>query len=127
MEDFIVELASYSHWPFNYLIDIASRAIEILAVVIIVAAVLMSTIQFMSRYFENAGSTESNLKLYRERIGRALLLGLEILVAADVVRTVALEPTMENVLSLGVVVLVRIVLSWSLYVEMNGYLPWKAK
>ena len=59
------------------------------------------------------------------RLGRALLLGLELLVAADIIRTVALEPTLPNVMILAVLVVVRTFLSWSLIVEMEGHWPWK--
>jgi uncharacterized membrane protein len=61
---------------------------------------------------------------YRKRLGRSLLLGLEILVAADIVRTVALEPSLTNVAVLGILVLVRTFLSWSLVVEIEGRWPW---
>jgi uncharacterized membrane protein len=62
---------------------------------------------------------------YMTRLGKALLLGLELLVAADIIRTVALAPTLPNVLILGVLVVVRTFLSWSLVVEMEGHWPWK--
>jgi uncharacterized membrane protein len=60
-------------------------------------------------------------------LGRSLLLGLEFLVAADVVRTVALEPTLSNVAVLGLLVLVRTFLSWTLTVEIEGRWPWQAQ
>jgi len=59
------------------------------------------------------------------RLGKALLLGLEILVAADIVRTVALEATLVSILALGLLVLVRTFLSWSLTVEIEGRWPWQ--
>ena len=58
------------------------------------------------------------------QLGKALLLGLELLVAADIIQTVTLERTMQNVLMLAVLVLVRTFLSWSLIVEMEGHWPW---
>ncbi len=61
---------------------------------------------------------------YKTQLGKALLLGLELLVAADVIQTVTLERTMQNVLMLAVLVLVRTFLSWSLIVEMEGHWPW---
>jgi uncharacterized membrane protein len=64
---------------------------------------------------------------YKHQMGRSLLLGLEFLVAGDVVRTVALEPTLLNVSVLGLLVLVRTFLSWSLAVEIEGHWPWQAK
>jgi hypothetical protein len=61
----------------------------------------------------------------RETFGSLLLLGLEILVAADLVRTVAVEPTLENVAILGLIVLIRTFLSFSLEIEMEGVPPWR--
>jgi uncharacterized membrane protein len=61
----------------------------------------------------------------RETFGGVLLLGLEILVAADLVRTVAVEPTVQNVAVLGLIVLIRTVLSFSLEIEIEGVAPWR--
>ena len=61
----------------------------------------------------------------KTRLGKALLLGLELLVAADIIRTVALEPTLQNVMVLAVLVVVRTFLSWSLVVEIEAHWPWK--
>jgi uncharacterized membrane protein len=60
-------------------------------------------------------------------VARALLLGLEILVAADVIRTVALQPTLNNVLILGVLVVIRTFLGWSLVIEIEERWPWQAR
>ena len=62
---------------------------------------------------------------WRAVFGRGLLVGIEILVAADLIRTIAVEPTLENVAVLGLIVLVRVVLSFSLDVEIEGVLPWR--
>ena len=62
---------------------------------------------------------------FRHRVGRALLLGLEILVAADIIRTVVLEPTLANVLVLGLLVLIRTFLSWALVLEIEERWPWQ--
>jgi len=61
----------------------------------------------------------------RETFGGVLLLGLEILVAADLVRTVAVEPTVESVAILGLIVLIRTFLSFSLEIEIEGVPPWR--
>jgi uncharacterized membrane protein len=61
----------------------------------------------------------------RRQIGRGLLLGLDVLIAADVIRTVTLEPTLENVTALGVLVVVRTFLAWFLVVELEGRWPWQ--
>ena len=62
---------------------------------------------------------------FRRTLGRSILTGLELLVAADIIRTVSIEPTMENVLVLGLIVIIRTFLSMSLEVEINGRWPWQ--
>ena len=66
-------------------------------------------------------------KNYRHHVARALMLGLEILVAADIIRTVALAPTLQNVLILGLLVLIRTLLSWGLVVEIEERWPWQPR
>jgi uncharacterized membrane protein len=61
----------------------------------------------------------------KRNLGRGLLLGLDLLIAADVIRTVTLEPTLENVAALGLLVVVRTFLSWALIVELTGHWPWR--
>ncbi|RYV50935.1 DUF1622 domain-containing protein [Pengzhenrongella frigida] len=64
-------------------------------------------------------------QVLREAFGGVILLGLEILVAADLVRTVAVAPTLENVVILGLIVLIRTFLSFSLEIEIEGVVPWR--
>lgn len=61
----------------------------------------------------------------RRNLARVILLGLEVLILADIIRTIVVDQTLQNVLVLGVVVLIRIVLSWSLQVEIEGAWPWQ--
>jgi len=61
----------------------------------------------------------------RETFGRSILLGLEILVAADLIRTIAVEPTLENLAVLAALIAIRTLLSWSLEVEIDGRWPWQ--
>ncbi|MEI6547236.1 MAG: DUF1622 domain-containing protein [Burkholderiales bacterium] len=108
-------------------IEWAALGIEILGAVVIVAGVLRvaitrGTIRFLLK-LDEPGAYES----YKHQIGRSLLLGLEFLVAGDVVRTVALEPTLGNVATLGLLVLVRTFLSWTLSVEIEGRWPWQPR
>ena len=105
-------------------IEYAALAIEILAVVIIVGAIFYA----MGHYLFQAAIRPERDELYRQlkvRLGKALLLGLEILVAADIVRTVALEATLQSVAVLGLLVLIRTFLSWALVVEIEGRWPWQ--
>ena len=104
-------------------IEYASLGIEILAIVIIVVAIASSTVRFLYQGVVRLPARD-NFSQYKLNLGRALLVGLEILVAADIVRTVALEATLQSVIVLGLLVLIRTFLSWSLVVEMEGRWPW---
>lgn len=105
-------------------IEYAALAIEIIAVLIIVVAIIHAIIRYG---FQAAihPEVEDNYQQLKHRLSRALLLGLEILVAADIIRTVALEATLESVAVLGLLVLIRTFLSWALVVEIEGRWPWQ--
>jgi uncharacterized membrane protein len=104
-------------------VEQAATGIEILAVAIIVLTILVATLAYLSQVLARAADA-ATYRDYRHRVARALLLGLEILVAADIIRTVALEPTLRNVMVLGLLVLIRTFLSWGLVVEVEGRWPW---
>ncbi len=104
------------------LIEIATKGIEFLAVVIIIAGVAVGTIRFLVR-----GASDETYNQYKKVLDKALLLGLNILVAADIVRTVALDPTIANIVGLGLLVFVRTFLSWALFVELNQRWPWQVE
>ncbi|HRV93317.1 MAG TPA: DUF1622 domain-containing protein [Anaerolineae bacterium] len=106
-------------------IEWASLIIEVVAVVIIVAAIINALARYMLHILVRSknGDPYEQLKV---SLGKALLLGLEILVAADVIRTVALEATLNSVMVLGILVLIRTFLSWALVVEMEGRWPWQS-
>jgi uncharacterized membrane protein len=107
-------------------IELAALAIELLAVAIIAGAIVYAIAHFLfqSVLRSNMDGQYQELKIH---LGKALLLGLEILVAADIVRTVALEATLESVTVLGLLVLIRTFLSWALVVEIEGRWPWQAR
>ena len=71
------------------------------------------------------GRREGAFEQVRQGVGRAILLGLEVLIIADIVQTITVEATLESALSLGLVVLVRTFLSFSLEIELEGTLPWR--
>ncbi len=106
-------------------IEWASLLIEVVAVIIIVVAIInaLSRYAFRVSFRTKQGDHYQQLKI---SLGRALLLGLEILVAADIIRTVALEATLNSVMVLGILVLIRTFLSWALVVEIEGRWPWQA-
>ncbi len=70
---------------------------------------------------------EDRVATFRRMPGRAILTGLELLVAADIIRTVAIDPTLDSVLVLGLIVLIRTFLSFSLEIEIDGRWPWQKK
>lgn len=105
-------------------IEYVALGIEVLAIGIIVVAIVLGTCFYL---VDLARQTPARVayERYKGRLGRALLLGLEILVAADIIRTVALTPTLTNIAALGLLVLVRTFLGWSLTVEIEGHWPWQ--
>jgi uncharacterized membrane protein len=107
-------------------IEYAALAIEIVAVAIIAGAIVYALTHFLFQSVIRPDQEGQYQKL-KFRLGRALLLGLEILVAADIVRTVALEATFESVIVLGLLVLIRTFLSWALVVEIEGRWPWQPR
>jgi len=106
-------------------VEYTATGIELLAVVTIVTVILTATALYVSQILAQRADAIT-YKNYRHQVARALLLGLEILVAADVIRTVALEPTLQNVLVLGLLVLIRTFLGWSLVVEIEERWPWQS-
>ncbi len=105
-------------------IEYAALLIEILAVAIIIVAIVGALARYLFRYATRRTGDDRYHQL-KVSLGKALLLGLEFLVAADIVRTVALEATLESVIVLGLLVLIRTFLSWALVVEIDGHWPWQ--
>ena len=114
------------HESIREAIEWAAHGIELLAVLVIVAGVVLVMVRHGTIRYVFRLDDQGALRKYRQQLGKPLLLALELLVAADVIRTVALEPTLDNVAVLGLLVLVRTALSWSLSVEMEGRWPWQA-
>jgi uncharacterized membrane protein len=96
---------------------------------VIAAAILMVGLFFAAfvslRLWRRSRSGEAAYKLMRQTFGGVLLLSLEILVAGDLIRTVAVAPTLDNVIVLGLIVLIRTFLSFSLEIEIDGVPPWR--
>lgn len=119
----------FSAGQANPVLDWIERAavfIEVLAVAIIVSAILIALLRYLVDLVLNRERDQLYHKL-KISLGKALLLGLEVLVAADIIHTVALEATMESVFVLGLLVLIRTFLSWALVVEMEGRWPWQSR
>ncbi|MCH8971173.1 MAG: DUF1622 domain-containing protein [Acidobacteria bacterium] len=103
---------------------VVSELIEILAVIVIAVAVVVSMLGGMIVRFRSDGTAA--FKTFKRYIARGLLIGLDLLIAADIIKTVTLELTLENVVILGLLVLIRTFLSWSLELEVDGRWPWQS-
>lgn len=90
-----------------------------------VAIIVLGLMFAVGRFVSMPAPPQGRYRRFRQDIGRGILLGLEFLVAADIIRTVAVAPTLENVLVLGLIVLIRTFLSMALQVELEGRWPWQ--
>lgn len=107
----------------NYpeVIETVGSAIDVAGVVLIIAGLLIAGGRYLLDFRSEAGS----YTVFRQDIGRAILLGLEVLVAGDIIKTVAVKPTPIGVAVLAGIVLIRTFLSFSLEAELNGHFPWQ--
>jgi uncharacterized membrane protein len=103
-------------------IDLIARALEATGVAVIGAAFLYAAIRGLIHFGRQKPDAYQRLKIF---IGKALQLGLEFLVAADIIATVTITPTRQSVVSLALLVLVRTFLSWSITLEDEGCWPWQ--
>lgn len=103
-------------------IVLVTRIVEIIGILIILAGALLATGRFLLR---RGGDGRDRIAGFRSDLGRGILLGLEFLVAGDIINTVAIEPTLNSVAVLAGIVLIRTFLSWSLEVEIEGRWPWQ--
>lgn len=108
---------------FTNAIEAVGKGVDAVGVATIVVGVAAATVLSLRRHMDAA----SRYRVFRQHVGRAILLGLELLVAADIIRTVAVTPTLESVGVLAIIVAIRTFLSFSLEVELEGRLPWSPK
>jgi len=110
---------------FSEVMEKVTRGFETLGVAILVIGIAVAFLRaLLDLRGEGAHRAYSRL---RQDMGRSILLGLEVLIAADLVRTVTIDPTLESAIFLGVIVLVRTFLSFSLEIELDGVVPWRKK
>ena len=105
--------------------EVVGEIFDVFGVGVIVIGIVVATILFLRAIFKDAAPVDA-INTFKVRIGRAMLLGLEILIAADIVKTVAVSVTIANMAALGILVLVRTFLSWTLELEIEGRWPWQA-
>jgi uncharacterized membrane protein len=106
------------------IIEATGTAIDAIGVAVIAGGALLAVFLTIGRVRREDGGA---YEFFRRRLGRAILLGLEFLVAADIIRTVAVTPSGESVAVLGGIVLIRTFLSFSLQLEMTGAWPWQQR
>ncbi|MDQ3548395.1 MAG: DUF1622 domain-containing protein [Chloroflexota bacterium] len=109
---------------FEEWVELAGKTIDGAGIVIIIGGALLATLDFLNHLRRDEGM-QAAYRRYRVGLGRAILLGLELLVAADIIRTVAIAPTFESVGVLAAIVLIRTFLSTALEVELEGRWPWR--
>src|SRR5919108_1568548 len=107
---------------FRHFMEVVGTSVDGVGVFIVAGGMLVATARLAVHRAHDTGNYYS---LYRQDVGRAILLGLEFLIAGDIIRTVVVAPTMQNVLVLGMIVLIRTFLSLSLQLEIEGKLPWR--
>jgi len=102
---------------------LASLVLEATSFAVILLAVAISTVVFLVHSWREG--FVANYRDYRANLGRGILIGLELLIAADILKSVVIDPTLNSMLVLGGIVVIRTFLSISLDVEINGHWPWE--
>lgn len=110
---------------FEALFATIARAIEGTGVVIMAAGVVIVLARFAVGVCARVGQTGVGYERLRVDLGRVILVGLEILIVGDIVRTIIVEASLQSVLVLGLIVVIRTVLSFALEVEITGAWPWR--
>ena len=109
---------------FIEVIELVGTVIDGVGVAVITLGAVVAAVVAVRRLLRKDGETYSK---FREQLGRSILLGLEFLVAADIIKTVAVTPTAQSVGVLAGIVLIRTFLSWSLELEITGRWPWQKR
>jgi uncharacterized membrane protein len=108
---------------FTEIISIAGYAIEAVGVLVVVIGSTLSSVTFIRSYRQLPEGVA--YYTYRRQLGRSIILGLEFLIAGDIIRTVIVADTLENVAVLGIIILMRTFLSVTLHLEVEGRWPWQ--
>lgn len=108
---------------FTEIISIAGYSIEAIGVIVVIIGAVLSSFTFICSFRHSPEGVA--YFTYRRQLGRSIILGLEFLVAGDIIRTVIVSATLESVTVLGIIVLIRTFLGWTLHVEVEGRWPWQ--
>jgi len=110
---------------FTEVISIAGYTIEAVGVLVVVIGSGISSVVFIRTFRDFSEGVA--YRIYRRQLGRSIILGLEFLIAGDIIRTVVVADTLENVAILGLIILIRSFLSVTLHLEVEGRWPWQAE
>lgn len=110
---------------FDQLVHMLAFGMEAAGIAVIVLGSAAATVLYLHRWLRRHDARDAYHR-FRAGLGRAILLGLELLVGADIIRTVAIQPTFHNLGVLGLLILIRTFLSFTLEVEIDGHWPWQA-
>ena len=110
---------------FKELISMAGYGIETIGVLVIVTGCAVSSCRFLSNFRKEVEGVA--YRICRRQLGRSIILGLEFLIAGDIIRTVVVVDTLPNVTILGLIILIRTFLSFTLHLEVEGNWPWKSR
>ncbi len=108
---------------FEETMELAVRAFEIVGVAVLAVGSILAALRAAGSL--RNGVREGVYELARRDVGKAILLGLEILIIADIIQTITIDPTLESAATLALIVLVRTFLSFSLEIELYGAVPWR--
>ena len=110
-----------TEWNSPQIVHFVTKLIELSGLAVVIFGGLYS----VTRFLRNIAKGQEAYPALRKDLGRSILLGLEFLVAGDIISTIAIEPTLVSVSVLGMIVLIRTFLSFSLEVEIDGKWPWQ--
>lgn len=108
--------------------ELAISGFEVVGIVVLVVGSIIAGATYIRSWLLQRALPHGERMAYtelRQNLGRAILLGLELLVTADIIKSITIQATLQSVASLGLLVVIRTFLSWSLEVEIEGQWPWK--
>lgn len=112
---------------FTQIVHVSTRLLELIGIAVVMIGAAIALFRFFFRGSEARREGEGRVACLRSDLGRAILLGLEFLVAADIVNTVAIDPTLDSLAVLAGIVIIRTFLSFALEVELEGRWPWQGR
>lgn len=108
---------------FNQTMMATGFAIETVGVIVIITGLIVSIVKLAKTY--RLITPSESYKVFRQNVGRSIILGLEFLIAGDIIRTVAVGDSLEQVATLALIIIIRAFLSMTLHLDIEGHWPWQ--